>query len=217
MVDENVRELLAMHLANLEEESTLALVRDLLAAGHTPLEIIQVCEQGTRAVGERYEQGEYYLSALIMAGEIFHQVVELIQPHLNDAHVADASGKILLGTVQGDIHDIGKNMFGMFVRSTGFAVEDLGVDVAPSRFVERARASQPDVIGLSGLLTTSFDSMRETVRLLRAELASSVRPIQIVVGGGMMNAQVCRYVGADYWSSDAMEGIRICQRIVRQA
>ncbi len=147
-----------------------------------------------------------------MAGEIFRQVLELTQPALQEALKGEASGRVLIGTAHGDIHDIGKTIVHIALRSFGFQVEDLGVDVPPQRFMERALTWQPDVIGISGLITSSYESMRETVRLLRA---TSTRPIPVIIGGGMMNEQICRFVGADYWTNDALKGVRICEEIIR--
>lgn len=208
----SLRETMKEKVAALDEEGVLALVRQSLESGTDPLEIIAACEEGMRQVGEKYEQGVFYLSGLIMAGEIFRQVLELTQPALQEALKGDASGRVLIGTAHGDIHDIGKTIVHIALRSFGFQVEDLGVDVPPQRFVERALTWQPDVIGISGLITSSYESMRETVRLLRV---ATSRSIPIIIGGGMMNEQICRFVGADYWTNDALKGVRICEEIIR--
>ncbi len=208
----SLRETMKEKVAGLDEEGVLALVRQSLESGVDPVEIIAACEEGMRQVGEKYEQGVFYLSGLIMAGEIFRQVLELTQPALQEALKGDASGRVLIGTAHGDIHDIGKTIVHIALRSFGFQVEDLGVDVPPQRFVERALTWQPDVIGISGLITSSYGSMRETARLLRAALSY---PIPIIIGGGMMNEQICRFVGADYWTNDALKGVRICEEIIR--
>ena len=129
--------------------------------------IVQATRGGLQVVGERYERQEIFLSGLIMAGEIFRGVMDLVLPDWEDDTPSDgASGRVLLGTVAGDIHDLGKNMAALTFRAFGFAVEDLGVNVPPEDFVEAARRFKPDIIGMSGLLTLAFDSMQETVRLL---------------------------------------------------
>ena len=155
-------------LADLEEESVLALVRQRVGGGDDPLKIIEECNAGMRQVGERYEQGQYFLSGLIMAGEIFREVVEIVQPVIVNRTPRQSSRRILLGTVQGDIHDIGK-----------------------------------DMVGLSGVLTASFEMMRETVSLLRRMQQDGIA-FPIIIGGGIIDDQICRYVGADYWVADAM-------------
>jgi methanogenic corrinoid protein MtbC1 len=168
-----------------------------------------------RLVGERYERREYFLSALIMAGEIFRQMMEMVKPSIEHMLAGHVSGRVLLGTVRGDIHDLGKDMVHLALSSFGFTVEDLGVDVPPHRFVERAVETRPDIIGLSGVISSSFSSMKETVRLLRLE-APDLCSIPIVVGGGMVNEEICRYVGADHWANDGVEGVRLCRRLVQR-
>lgn len=215
MTEEKAGQSLASAVADLDEVAALDLVRSRLKAGENPLTIIDECEHGMRMVGERYERQEYFLSGLIMAGEIFRQVMEMAQPSLEQLLAGHVSGLVLIGTVQGDIHDIGKDMVHLALRSFGFTVEDLGVDVPPARFLERALAIHPDLIGMSGVLTSSFSSMRETVRVLR-EASSSLQGIPIIIGGGMVNEEICRYVGADYWASDGVEGVRLCRRLVQR-
>jgi methylmalonyl-CoA mutase cobalamin-binding domain/chain len=196
----------------LDEKKAVRLVEEALAAGDNPVDVVHAVQAGMRAVGERYEQRDIYLSGLIMAGEIFRSVMAVAQPGLEDELAGDASGRVLLGTVAGDIHDIGKNMAALAFRMFGFTVEDLGVNVPPERFLEAARVSKPDIVGLSGLLSPAFTAMRDTVALLRKELAGQVpRPVY-VIGGGTIDEQVATYVGADLWTDDAMAGVRLCRQ-----
>ncbi len=198
----------------LQEEEVLALVQDRLANGGDPLDIVEECQEGMRRVGERYEQGLYFLSALIMAGEIFREVMEIAQPAIQEKVRGKESGRILLGTVQSDIHDIGKNMQALLLSCYGFTIIDLGVDVPPAEFLDRAIEVRPDIVGLSGLLTSSYDTMRETVALFRQAGDPEITRIPIILGGGMLNAQVCQYVGADYWVANSMDGVRLCQQLL---
>jgi methanogenic corrinoid protein MtbC1 len=207
------RSRLQQQLAELDEERVLEAVRLRLAAGDDPLAIIEDCNAGMRRVGERYEQGEYFVSALIMSGEIFREVVELVQPHLARQAARQTAGTVLLGTVRGDIHDIGKNMTAMLLECHGFQVVDLGVDVPAGDFATQAVRLLPNVIGLSGLITASFEAMRETIAVIRRHAAQRGLAFPIVVGGGQLDEQVFRYVGADYWVTDAMNGVRLCQRL----
>ena len=184
-----------------------------MAQGDDPLEIIEDCQAGMREVGERYSQQRYYLSGLIMAGDILREVMEIVQPEVEEHFSGRASGRVLLGTVQGDIHDLGKNLLLMLLRCYGFTVFDLGVDVAPEHFVEEARTFKPDAIGLSGLITAAYTSMRDTVTALHTMMQEDGTRIPIMLGG-QIDEQVCKYVGADYWSTDAMEGVRFCQKLV---
>jgi methanogenic corrinoid protein MtbC1 len=187
-----------------------------LARGENPLLIVEDCQEGLRQVGERYERREYYLAGLIMAGEIFRQVMELLQPVIEIQFTGNESGTILVGTVRGDIHDIGKNNLNMLLTSYGFTVHDLGVDVPASEFLIQALQLKPDVIGLSGLLVSSFEAMKETINLLQTAGDQNVTNIPIIVGGSQLTEQIGRYVGADYWVTDAMEGVRICQKLLSQ-
>jgi methanogenic corrinoid protein MtbC1 len=201
-------------LADLEEEAVLEIVRTRVRAGNDLMQILEECNEGMQIVGKRYEQGEYYIAGLIMSGEIFREVVEMIQPLLVKNTDKKSSGRILVGTVSGDIHDIGKNMLGMLLTCYGFTVLDLGVDVPPAEFAAKAIESRPDIVCLSGLITASFEMMRETVSMLRTESARNKLSFPILVGGGMIDEQVCQYVGADYWSRDAMVGVRLCQSLL---
>jgi methanogenic corrinoid protein MtbC1 len=200
----------------LDEARAISLVRSALAAGESSVDIIHVVQDGLRAVGERYERKEIFLAGLIMAGEIFRDVMDLAQPGLEGELAGDASGRVLLGTVSGDIHDIGKNMASLAFRMFGFTVDDLGVNVPPAQFLEAAKRFRPDVVGMSGLLLVAFTSMQETIALFR-EHAAELDPLPVfVIGGGTINDQVARYVGADLWTDDAMAGVRLCQKALQE-
>ncbi len=212
--DKGLRVTLIASVANLDEKKALELVAARISSGENPLRIVEDCQEGLRQVGERYEQREYFLSGLIMAGEIFREVMEFLHPVIETQFRGNELGTILLGTVQGDIHDIGKNNLSMLLRSYGFSVHDLGVDTAPADFLLQAVQVKPDIIGLSGLLTSSYDAMRETVQLLRRSGERDASTAPIIIGGNQLNEQVCLYVGADYWVNDAMTGVRLCQQIM---
>jgi methanogenic corrinoid protein MtbC1 len=210
MSDTDTSTKLITAITDLQEETALALVHQRLDAGDDPLLIIEDCQAGMRQVGVRYERNEYYLAGLIMAGEIFSQVMELVQPVVERQVSGQASGQVLLGTVAGDIHDLGKNIVNMLLRCHNFVVHDLGVDVSPTVFAEQAAQVQPHLVGLSGLLTGSYDAMRETVTLLRAQGYRG----PIIIGGGQLSEEVRQYVGADHWSNDAVTGVELCQRLI---
>jgi len=203
-------------LVELDEERTLCLTRELLETGEASASaILDSSQQALRVVGERYERQEYYLSALIMAGELFKEVLDLVQPlGVKVAQNKRPVGTVLLGTVAGDIHDIGKSMFATALRAAGFAVVDLGVDVPPEQFVDEARRVKPAIVGLSGLIWSAVESMRKTVELLRADRSLLAHRPLVVLGGSVVDGKICQYCGADSWSTDAMEGVRICERLV---
>lgn len=213
MSDDTLSAELVRAITDLDETGALALVETRLAANGDPFEIVAACQTGLRQVGELYEARQYYLSGLIMAGEIFREIFELLRPALERRAAEPAAGRILLGTVQGDIHDIGKNMLGMLLTSHGFAVTDLGVDVPAAEFARWTLELNPDVVCLSSLITSAHDSMRVTVALLKAELGRRGLAVPILIGGGLMDEHVFRYVGADYWATDAMDGVRLCRQL----
>jgi 5-methyltetrahydrofolate--homocysteine methyltransferase len=214
--DEQRSKLIHM-VADLMEREAIDLAQQRIQSGGDPLLIVQDCQEGLRQVGERYERREYYLSGLIMAGEIFREIMDLLAPLIEQRFSGSETGVILLGTVEGDIHDIGKNNLSLLLSSYGFTVHDLGVDIPPAEFVRQAELVHPDIIGLSGLLTSSYDSMRATVAQLRASSDRYVVTQPVVIGGNQLNEQVCRYVGADAWVTDAMTGVRLCQALLARS
>ncbi len=205
---------LAELVADLEEDAVLNIVQQRIDAGGDFLAIIDECNEGMRAAGSRYEKGEYFIAGLIMAGEIFRQVVEMVQPLLVDQLSGESSGKIVVGTVAGDIHDLGKNMYGMLLTCHGFDVVDLGVDVPPAEFAAKVIEHTPDLVGMSGLITASFESMKETIALLREAYKKHGFSIPILVGGGFIDEQIHEYVDSDYWVSDAMAGVRLVEALL---
>jgi len=208
--------LLINNLLELEENAVLAKVKDRLQNGEVPFEIIEDAQEAMRLVGERYEQGKYYISSMMMAGEIFREVMEILEPVLVQKTTGDESGRILLGTVQGDIHDIGKNIFKILLRAHGFIVTDLGVDVPPDQFVEMTLEKKPHIIAFSGLLTIAYDAMKETIQKIRDLDDKVISKTPIIIGGGIVNKMVCAVVRADYWATDAMVGVQLCKQIMNE-
>jgi methanogenic corrinoid protein MtbC1 len=192
-------------LSDLDEETALKLVQERLDAGEDPLAIIADCREGMADVGKRYEANEYYVSELIMAGEVFKQAMAKIGTKFQ----ADSSakrGSIVIGTVKGDIHDIGKDIVVSLLQAGNYNVIDLGVDTPPEKFVEAVKESGATIVGLSGLLTVSFDAMKETV----AALKNAGLPVKVMVGGGPVTEQVRAYVGADAFGADAQAAVALC-------
>jgi methylmalonyl-CoA mutase cobalamin-binding domain/chain len=205
---------LTQMVADLEEDAALALVHQRIENGEDPLTIINEANEGMLEVGLRYERGEYFVAGLIMSGEIFREVVDLVQPVLEKQENQVSHGRVMVGTVHGDIHDLGKNMFGLLLSCHGFEVIDLGVDVHPEVFAEKAIEIKPDVIGLSGLITASFDMMKDTIRTLRKQSEKHNLSFPVIIGGGSVDAKVKEYVGADFWMPDAMAGVRFCEKLL---
>jgi methanogenic corrinoid protein MtbC1 len=157
-------------------------------------------------VGKRYEENEYYVSDLIMAGEIFKQATALVGTKFDDS-ASEKRGKVVVGTVKGDIHDIGKDLVVSLLKANGYEVIDLGVDVPAAKYVEAVQSSGAPVVGLSGLLTISFDAMKDTVDALAA---AGLRPgVKVMIGGGPVTEQVCAYAGADAVGADAQAAVSL--------
>ena len=194
-------------LSDLEEETALKLVRERLDGGEDPLAIIADCREGMADVGKRYEAQEYYVSDLIMAGEVFKQAMAMIGEKFQ-TDSGPKRGSVVLGTVKGDIHDIGKDIVVSLLQAGNYNVIDLGVDTPPEKFVEAVKESGAPVVGLSGLLTISFDAMKETVDALK----SAGLPVKVMIGGGPVTEQVRAYVGADALGADAQAAVALCDK-----
>ena len=198
----------------LKEDKALATVHSMLEAGEDPMRIIDSCQMGMRLVGELYHRREYYIAGLIMAGEILRQVVEIVQPQLTRLTPSKSAGTMLLGTVEGDIHDLGKDIFKILLECYGFTVVDLGVDVPAADFLSQAIIVKPDIIGISALLTGVFANLQSTIAVLRADTQLKADRIPIIIGGAQINQKVCEDVQADYWTTDAIEGVNICHKLI---
>jgi methanogenic corrinoid protein MtbC1 len=200
-------------MAELQEEAVLDLVQQHIAAGVDPLTIIDLCHKGMIQVGEYYEQGRYFIAGLIMAGEIMRQVGQQVFPLLESRITNGNTGSIVLGTVEGDIHFIGKDIFKELVRVHGFVVHDLGVDVPPSKFLAAIREFKPDIVGLSCLISAAYKSMQETIEFLKDNIPEEFAPRAYLIGG-QVTEFLCKELGADHWTNDAMKGVRLCQQIM---
>ena len=205
---------LADALANLEEEKVAELIKKELDAGTDAMSILGELRNGMDIVGERYKAGEYFLSELIVSGEIFKDSMKLIEPLLKAGQESDKLPKIVLGTVKGDIHNIGKDIVAVLLKGAGFEVHDLGIDVAPSAFVDKLKETGAPILGMSGLLTPSFESMRETVEAVKA--AGLRDKVKVIIGGGVVTELVQRHTGADAFTDDGLEGVEMCRRFAQE-
>lgn len=203
---------LAGRFAALDEHGVLDAVTERVACGDDPLSVMEECQLGMRHVGEHYQSGKYFISGLIMAGEIFREAMLILSPLLRDAPTASGVGSIVLCTVRGDIHDLGKSIVAMLLQSYGFDVHDLGVDVQPEEVARQVRGLRPDIVGLSGLLSVATAGMKDTVDVLREVSQELGRDVPVIIGGGIVDEQLCRYTGADLWANDAAEGVRLIRR-----
>lgn len=199
-------------LGDLEEEQVLALLEEFAAGDPSEveaLEAVAACQAGMSIVGERFEQAEYFVGDLIFAGELLTEAISVLKPALG-AGGSTVLGTILLGTVHGDLHDIGKNIFRSMSEAAGFAVIDIGIDVAADQFVAKAIEVNPQIIGMSGVLTLAIDSMKETANALKQAGVDA----KIIIGGNPVNQEACEFVGADAYTTNAAEGVKICQEWV---
>ncbi len=195
-------------LAELEEAEVLEIVQAELASGTDPMAITGACQSGMTSVGDRFESGEYFVSDLMMSSVIFKQVGEILEPVL-ESDTKVGGGAVVIGTVKGDIHDIGKDIVVNMLKSANFEVTDLGVDVPPGQFVEALRETGATVVCLAGLLTLAFDAMAETITAI--DDAGLRGRVKIMVGGGPVDARVCEVVGADDWGADAQAAVRLAK------
>jgi 5-methyltetrahydrofolate--homocysteine methyltransferase len=199
-------------LADMNEEEALALAkRMLLEDGKNPLRVLELCRAAMDIVGKRFEEGEYFLPELVLAGEMLETIGAIAKPMIKHAPGEEPKklGKVLIGTVHGDLHDIGKNIVSFMLDINGFEVKDIGIDVPVGKFIDEINAYQPDVVGLSGFLTLAFDSMKETIEAFgRAGMRDKFK---IMIGGGQIDETVRAYTGADAFGCNAVEAVNLCK------
>ncbi|MFX1265126.1 MAG: B12-binding domain-containing protein [Promethearchaeota archaeon] len=201
-------------LVELEEKSVRELVESQLSEGNDPLEILEHLKHGMDVVGQRFAEGEYFLVELVMSADVFNRALDILEPKLLETQKAEEKGTIVIGTVKGDIHYIGKNLVIAFLKSNGFDVHDLGEDVAPEAFVEKLKDSGAPILALSGLITTTHDVMRETVEALKS--AGLRDRVKVMIGGCDVNQEVVDYTGADAFGSDAVTAVEIAGRFLAE-
>ena len=198
------------YIGRLEEEKIHSMLDQFVASNPDTVKtwkLVETIQQGIEIVGERFEIGKYCAGDLIFAGELLEAVMAKLKPLLGTAKSGGSRGLILLGTVEGDVHDIGKNILKSLVEISGFRVEDLGTDQKPLAFVDAVKKFQPQILGLSGVLTIAIESMKRTIDALND--AGLREGLKITIGGTAVNEEVCSYVGADAWSRNAMEAIKV--------
>jgi 5-methyltetrahydrofolate--homocysteine methyltransferase len=202
-------------MSDLMEEEALAFVKEKIAQGADPNQILDDARSAMEVVGKRFESCEYFIPDLMMAGEILKEISELVKPLMVKEKGAQKSGKVIIGTVAGDIHDIGKDIVTFMLDVSGFDVLDLGIDVPVETFVAKIKEFQPQVVGLSGFLTLAFDSMKKTVEALDA--AGIRQNLKIMIGGGQIDDEVRKYVKADAYGKDAVAGVQLAKKWIGAA
>ncbi|MBI2857868.1 MAG: cobalamin B12-binding domain-containing protein [Chloroflexi bacterium] len=198
-------------MVDIREEDALRIVEEAIRSGEDPFDILDSCQEGMKTVGERFEKQEYFLPELIASGEMLRKVSDIVKPHLaKKAKLGEGKqGRIVLGTVRGDIHDIGKDIVKLMLDVNGFEVRDLGVDVPEDAVVAAVKEFKPEAVALSGLLTLAYDTMKSTVEAL--EKAGLRKNVKVMIGGGQVDERVREYVRADAFGLDAMAAVRLAR------
>ena len=208
---ENERKLVEA-VSEMREEEAVAVARAMLDAGDDPLRVLELCREAMDVVGKRFEKGEYFLPELVLAGEMLENIGKMAKPLMQQGSGAAVKklGRVLVGTVHGDLHDIGKNIVTFMLDINGYEVKDIGIDVPVATFVEEIRAFRPQVVGLSGFLTLAFDSMKETVQAIEAQ--GLRKDLKIMIGGGQVDEAVRNYTGADAYGGNAVAAVSLCRK-----
>ena len=196
-------------LSDLKEKEALEIAQDRLSAGDDALSILNDARRAMEIVGKRFGNHEYFIPELVYSGEILKEITDMVKPKLTKSVEVKRLGKVIIGTVAGDIHDIGKDIIVFMLDVNGFEVYDLGVDVPAQKFVEKITETNASIIGLSGFLTLAFDSMKETIEAIKA--AGLRDKVKIMIGGGQVSEEIRQYAGADAYGTDAMAGVSLAK------
>jgi 5-methyltetrahydrofolate--homocysteine methyltransferase len=201
-------------LVNLKLDEVRKLVREKNDAGIDPMYIVKELQAGMDIVGVKFKKGDYFLSELIITSKIFQSAMELIEPRLKSGVKEERIGSMVIATLKGDIHDIGKNIVGILLKAARFEIYDLGVDVPTQKLIEKVVEVKPQIVGFSSLITLSFNSMKEAVdKMKEMGLRDNLK---VIIGGGVTTEAVRKYVGADAQVVDAIEGVEICKSFVKE-
>lgn len=195
-------------ITEMRENDALKIASQMLDSGTSPLEVLDACRNAMEIIGKRFESGDCFIPELMLAGEILSQITTIVKPRMSQSAESKKLGKVIVGTVQGDIHDIAKDIVVFMLDINGFEVTDLGVDVPPAKFVEAVKQADAKIVGLSGFLTLAFDPMKDTVAALKA---AGLNDVKVMIGGGQIDEQICQYTGADAYGKDAMAAVAIAK------
>ncbi len=196
-------------LADLKEKEAIKIVEDRLKAGEDPLKILDDARKAVEIVGKRFSDCEYFIPDLVYSGEILKTITDMVKPKITKAAATKRVGKVIVGTVAGDIHDIGKDIVVFMLDVNGYEVTDLGIDVPVQKFVDAIKNTGSTVVGLSGFLTLAFQSMKDTVDAIKK--AGLRDKVKIMIGGGQIDEQVKTFTGADAYGKDAMAAVKLAK------
>ncbi len=201
---------LSKALADLKEDEVVAIVQEKVAAGVDPMAILAEASKGMETVGSRFSKGEYFIPDLVYSGEILKKINEVVKPLMTKGTAEKKGGKVIIATVVGDIHDIGKDILVFMLDVNGFQVYDMGVDVPIQKIVDKVKETGAPVLGLSGFLTLAYDAMKYTIDALKA--AGLRDKVKIMIGGGQITPEIVKYTGADAYGKDAIEGVALAKK-----
>jgi methanogenic corrinoid protein MtbC1 len=201
---------LSKALADLKEDEVVAIVQEKLDAGADPMAILAEASKGMETVGVRFSKGEYFIPDLVYSGEILKKINEVVKPLMTKGTAEKTGGKVIIATVAGDIHDIGKDILVFMLDVSGFQVYDMGVDVPIQKIVDKVKETGAPVLGLSGFLTLAYDAMKYTIDAIKA--AGLRDKTKIMIGGGQITPEIVRYTGADAFGKDAIEGVALAKK-----
>ena len=207
--------MITQSVGELEEEKVLKMLEEFVASKPSEEEAnkaVAACQEGMAMVGDLFEKGEYFVGDLIFAGELLTSAIDVLKPVIGGG-ASQKAGTIVLGTVHGDLHDIGKNIFRSMTEAAGFEVHDIGIDQSVTSFVDKVKEVKPDIVGMSGVLTLALEAMKDTVDgLTEAGLRDSVK---IIIGGNPVTKEACEHIRADAFTTNAAEGVKISQSWVK--
>jgi len=210
----SILEFIRNSLANLDASLTLKYVSDSLKHDISIMDIINSLADGMKLIGKKYEENEYFIADLIAAVEIFNESMNILKPKILERRETKPFGKVVIGTVEGDIHDVGKNLVKILLEANGFEVVDLGVDVSSEKFVDAVKQHKPDIVGISTLLTSTMMNMRNIVEALEGEGLRN--DVKIVIGGAPVTQQFAESIGADAYGENAFKAVEICKNLVKK-
>ncbi len=208
-MNETLSNTMKEYVLSFNEAALLETIESALNQGVAPADIISDgLSPGLEIIGRKFEDGEYFLPELMLSGNIMKNALDKIRPHMVTGQ-SKAAGIVLLGTAEGDIHYIGKNIFGAVLEGDGYDVHDLGVDVSPQAFVEKAKALNPNVIAISALISVAVSKIAETIALLKEHRIQT----SVIVGGAALTGDNAKSIGADGYGADAWQGLRITREL----
>jgi len=213
LVENSLLDKIRLDLFNYDEKAIKADVEKALEEGSSPLEVIDVLSGCMREIGDKFARLELFLTDLMMAGDTMKVALEILLPKIPKEKIS-TKGKIVIGTVKGDIHDIGKNIVSAMLTASGFEVYDIGKDVSASKFLEEAEKVKADIIGASALMTTTMPALKDLIDYIKAKNLRN--KYKIIIGGGPVTKEYAEEIGADAYAENAVEAIKVIENLIKK-